>query len=61
MDWIGYGTPLSAAKEYMDPEMASDPVAYPEDSVLAHGTSFDYLPASVSRYVESLFLKARIS
>ncbi|MBP3304612.1 MAG: spermidine/putrescine ABC transporter substrate-binding protein [Oscillospiraceae bacterium] len=61
MDWIGYGTPLSAAKEYMDPEMASDPVAYPEDSVLAHGTSFDYLPASVSRYVESLFLKVRIS
>ncbi|MBO5283703.1 MAG: spermidine/putrescine ABC transporter substrate-binding protein [Lachnospiraceae bacterium] len=61
MDWIGYGTPLSAAKEYMDPEMASDPVAYPEDSVLAHGTSFDYLPASVSRYVESLFLKVRLS
>ena len=61
MDWIGYGTPLSAAKEYMDPEMAGDPVAYPEDSVLAHGTSFDYLPASVSRYVESLFLKVRIS
>ena len=61
MDWIGYGTPETAAKSYMDPEMACDPVAYPSDEVLAHGTSFDYLPASVSRYMESLFLKVRIS
>ena len=29
MDYIGYGTPVSAAKEFMDPEMANNPVAYP--------------------------------
>jgi len=60
MDWIAYSTPETAAKEFMDPEMASDPVSYPEDAVLVNGTSFSYLPAKVTRYVESLFLKARI-
>ena len=61
MDWIAYSTPLSAAKAYMDPEMANDPVCYPSSELLGYGTSYDALPASVSRYIESLFLKARIS
>ena len=60
MDWIGYGTPETAAKEYLSEEMAASPVAYPDDALLANGTSFDYLPGSVSRYVESLFLEVRI-
>ena len=59
MDWICYGTPLSAAKEFMDPEMASDPVTYPEDSVLANGSSYAYLPEEVSRFVEGLFMEVR--
>lgn len=61
MEWIAYSTPISAAKEYMDPEMANDPVSYPSEELLSLGTSYDCLPASVSRYMESLFLKARIS
>ena len=61
MEWIAYSTPISAAKEFMDEEMANDPVSYPAAEVLAHGTSYDYLPASVTRFVESLFLKVRIS
>ena len=40
MDYIGYGTPVSAAKEYMDPEMATNPVAYPDEETLANGESF---------------------
>lgn len=59
-DWIGYGTPETAAKDYMEPETVSDPVAYPSDAALMSGTSFAYLPADVSRYVEGLFLKVRI-
>ena len=59
MEWIAYSTPIGAAKEFMDPEMANDPVSYPDAEVLKHGTSYDYLPAAVSRYVESLFLKVR--
>jgi spermidine/putrescine transport system substrate-binding protein len=59
MEWIGYGTPLTAAKEYMDPEVVSDPVAYPSDEVLANGTSFAHLPENVTRLMEELFMKVR--
>ena len=59
MDWICYSTPLSAAKDYMDPETVSNPVSYPSDEVLANGTSFAYLPEDISRYMESLFMEVR--
>ena len=61
MDWICYGTPLSAAKEYMDPETVSDPVTYPSQDVLKNGSSFAYLPEDISRYMESLFMDVRNS
>ena len=59
MDWICYSTPISAAKEYMDPEAVSSPVSYPADEVLANGTSYAYLPEEISRFVESLFMEVR--
>ena len=59
MDWICYGTPLSAAKEFMDPEMVNDPVTYPDEAVLRNGSSYAYLPEEISRYVESLFMEVR--
>ena len=61
MDWICYSTPLSAAKEYMDPDTVSDPVSYPADEVLANGSSYTFLPEDISRYVESLFMEVRNS
>ena len=61
MDWVCYGVPLSEAKQYMDPETVSDPAAYPAQEDLANGTSYSYLPTEISRYVESLFMKVRIS
>ncbi len=60
MDWVCYGTPISAAKEYLDPAVANDPSAYPGSEILSKGTSFNYLLPSVTRTVESLFLKVRI-
>ena len=60
MDWVCYSTPISEAKQYLDPEVANDPSAYPPEQVLERGTAFDYLPPSVTRFVESLFLKVRI-
>jgi len=59
MDWICYGTPLSAAKEFIDPEMVNDPVTYPDDAVLANGSSYAYLPEEISRFVEGLFMEVR--
>ena len=60
MDWVGYSVPLSAAKEYLDPDVVSDPVAYPSDELISHGSSYAHLPPSVTRFVETLFLEVRI-
>ena len=59
MDWICYSTPISAAKEYMDPEAVSSPVSYPDNEILTNGSSYAYLPEDVSRYVEGLFMEVR--
>ena len=59
MDWVGYATPISEAKQYLDPETVSDPVAYPGDETLVNGTNFTYLPEDISRYMESLFMEVR--
>ena len=61
MDWICYGTPISAAKEFIDPEMVSDPVTYPNEESLANGSSFAYLPEDITRYMENLFMDVRNS
>ena len=52
---------ISAAKEYIDPEMVNDPVTYPDDAILVNGSSFAYLPEEVTRYMESLFMDVRNS
>ncbi|MBQ3192516.1 MAG: extracellular solute-binding protein [Oscillospiraceae bacterium] len=59
MDWICYSTPLSAAKEYMDPETVASPISYPDEEILANGTSYAFLPEDISRYMESLFMEVR--
>ena len=59
IDWICYGTPLSAAKEYLDEEVVNNPVAYPGDDLLKNGTSYIFLSPETTRYVESLFMKVR--
>ena len=59
MDFIGYSVPASESKQYMDEEVVSDPVAYPDAEELRNATSFDYLPEDVSRKMESLFMAVR--
>ena len=59
MDWICYSTPISAAKDYMDPEAVSSEVSYPSDEILANGSSYAYLPEEISRYMEGLFMEVR--
>ena len=61
MDYIWYGSPISAAKEYMDEELATSEVVYPPEEVLGKGSSFAFLPPDISRYVEDLFMKVRNS
>ena len=59
IDWICYGTPLSAAKEFLDEEVVNNPVAYPGDDLLKNGTSYIFLSPETTRYVESLFMQVR--
>ena len=59
MDWICYGTPISAAKEFMDPETVNDPVTYPDQESLANGSSFAYLPEEITWYMDRLFMEVR--
>jgi len=59
MDYICYGSPISAAKQYMDPYLAESEVVYPSQTVQANGSSYAYLPEDISRYVESLFMEVR--
>ena len=61
MDYIYYGSPISEARNYMDPELAESEVAYPDQDTLANGTSYAFLPEDISRYVEGLFMKIRNS
>ena len=61
MEWIGYGTPETAARAYLPPEVAESPVAYPSEEALSHGTSFLALPAETNQLMEDLWLKVKIS
>ncbi|MGM9549202.1 MAG: PotD/PotF family extracellular solute-binding protein [Faecousia sp.] len=59
MGFLGYSTPSSAAKAYMDPEIADSEIAYPSEEILRATSSFSYLPEETSRYMESLFMEVR--
>lgn len=61
MEYLGYSAPETAAKEFMDPEMANNPVAYPSTETLKHGSAFAFLPEEITRYMESLFMEIRNS
>ena len=61
MDYICYGSPISEAKQYMDPWLAESEVVYPSPEVQANGSSYAFLPEDISRYVESLFMQVRNS
>lgn len=59
MDYLGYSTPISAAKEYMDLEVANDPVAYPDAETLSRGSSFLALPTESTQLMDSLWLTVK--
>ena len=59
MNYICYGSPISAAKDYMDAYLAESEVVYPSEEILANGTSYSHLPMHVTQLVEKLFMKVR--
>lgn len=59
LEYLGYSTPISAAKQYMDPEVASSEVAYPSSDVLARGESFLALSDESTQEMDSLWLEVK--
>lgn len=59
MDWICYGTPIPAAKEFMDQEVVTDPVAYPDPETWSMGRGYQALPRATTRLMEELFMQVR--
>lgn len=59
LDYLGYSTPISAAKEYMDPEIAASEVAYPDAETLSRGSSFLALSTDATQRMDALWLQVK--
>ena len=61
MEWVCYSTPISEAKQYMDPEVAESEVSYPAPEKLIKASSYSFLNPETTRLVEALFMTVRNS
>lgn len=60
-DEVGYATPISKAKEYLDPEITNDPIIYPDDKFLNENTEvFVNLPQKIQMVESSLWTSLKI-
>jgi len=59
LDYLGYSTPISEAKQYMSPETAESEIAYPSKEVLARGASYINLSSATSQEMDSLWLQVK--
>lgn len=59
LDYLGYSTPISEAKQYMDEATASSDIAYPSAEVLTGGSSFLNLSTAASQQMDSLWLQVK--
>ncbi len=57
-DYIWYSTPISAAKELMDPELAESEIAYPSAEVLAKTERYKSLSDEVNQLMDDLWISA---
>lgn len=60
MDYVGYSTPETAAKEYIDPETAADPIHYPDGETLQNTEAFANLPEDISKLADSLWAEVKM-
>ena len=59
LEYIGYSSPETASLEFMDPEVAESPVAYPPEEELAKGSSFSALSQESTQYMNALWLTVK--
>ena len=59
LEYLGYSAPSSAAKALMDPELADNPIAYPDEETLAKGTAFMSLSQRGTQKMDNLWTLVR--
>ncbi|MGI6072495.1 MAG: ABC transporter substrate-binding protein [Lachnospiraceae bacterium] len=59
MDYICYSSPISAAKEYMDEELASSEIIYPPEDLLSKGEAFFALSMEGTQLMNRLWLDVK--
>ncbi len=60
MDYVGYSTPETAAREYLDPEVAASPLHYPDEETIAKTQIFVNLPGETSKEVDRLWAEVKM-
>jgi spermidine/putrescine transport system substrate-binding protein len=58
--YIGYSTPISAAKTLMDEEVVANEVAYPGEEILANSETFRNLSDDTNKLMDDLWIEVRI-
>ena len=58
--YIGYSTPISAAKDLMDEEVVSNEIAYPSTEILANSETFRNLSDETNKLLDDLWIEVRI-
>ena len=60
MDYVGYATPETAAKEYLEPETVENPIFYPDEETLRNTEVFVNLPAGTSALIDTLWAEVKM-
>lgn len=60
VSYIGYATPESAAKEYLDDEVTGNPIFYPGEEILAKTEVFVNLPEKTSLAMDRLWAEVKM-
>lgn len=60
MDYVGYSTPETAAKEFLSEEMVESPIHYPDEEVLERTEVFVNLPEDTSKLVDKLWAEVKM-
>lgn len=56
LEYLGYSTPSTASKEYMDESVTASEIAYPSEEILALGQVFSHLSVETNQLMDSLWL-----
>jgi len=59
MEWVCYSTPITEARQYLDPEVAESEISYPAEEKLIKASSYSFLNPETTRLVEALFMNVR--